>query len=375
MATEEYKIKPTSSNTAKTDPIILNQTDRLHFSFVPTLIDNAKKPENSVEGKFIYKKKGVNDSDYPTETESLRKITKGEHRILTLDTSEMHNFYNGVKDLYDLKKQEKRFSGNCTFVKVDDEVHRFLNAVKQNPKLLNKLTKSDNLGLLKLFLEQVANNSSAEEISHRISNFSSDSIRKFSLSLSIERFDKIIKKMKNNIGNNREEYWHRDIFAKNQWIISQLFSFPCTIFANKAYLGGKGLDNKGGKICDYIYQNQVTKNVAIVEIKTPCTKLIGPKYRETFSMSSELSGSINQVLDYKDTLTKNYYSLIKDPCKDFEPFNPTCLVIVGNMCDLSEVQKGTFEAFRNSLNNIFIVTYDEIIEKAQALMNLYIDSE
>lgn len=63
--------------------------------------------------------------------------------------------------------------------------------------------------------------------------------------------------------------------------------------------------NKGGG-CDFIYQNSLSKNVALIEIKTPCTQIIGDKYRGTFIFTKEFSCAVNQVINYGDRIT---YSL------------------------------------------------------------------
>jgi hypothetical protein len=77
---------------------------------------------------------------------------------------------------------------------------------------------------------------------------------------------------------------------------------------DKAYVGGKGIDNTNGNVCDFIYQNNMTQNIALIKIKTPCTSLLGNKYRGTYSLSPDLSGVGNQILNYKDKLTKEYYA-------------------------------------------------------------------
>ena len=67
------------------------------------------------------------------------------------------------------------------------------------------------------------------------------------------------------------------------------------------------MSNRDGNVCDFIYQNELSQNIALIEIKTPCTPIIGNSYRATYSFSSEMSGAINQVLNYKDSLTKELY--------------------------------------------------------------------
>ena len=72
---------------------------------------------------------------------------------------------------------------------------------------------------------------------------------------------------------------------------------PCALYEAQAYVGGKTIDNHNGSALDFLYQNKLTNNVVLVEIKTPVTKLLGRQYRaRSYSMSDELSGGIAQVL-------------------------------------------------------------------------------
>lgn len=55
---------------------------------------------------------------------------------------------------------------------------------------------------------------------------------------------------------------------------------------------------------DYTYKNNLTGNLVLVEIKKPKISLLRKKYRNTYSISSELTGAINQLLNYKSNLKK-----------------------------------------------------------------------
>lgn len=138
------------------------------------------------------------------------------------------------------------------------------------------------------------------------------------------------------------------------------------------------MNNSGGRICDFIYENKMTKNVSLVEIKTPTTPLLGSPYRGTgaspttvYSLSKELSGAVNQVLGYRDSLTKEFNTLCRNSEEPFEAFGPECVVIAGNASTLN-VPGGvaTFENFRNSLNGVRIITYDELLLRIDDLINI-----
>lgn len=174
--------------------------------------------------------------------------------------------------------------------------------------------------------------------------------------------------------NDSEEFWQTTVFKENQWVLAQIFACPCTIFADKAYVGGKGINNSGGNLCDFIYQNSLSQNVALIEIKTPCTELIGNQYRGTYSFSYDLSGAVNQVLNYRDKLTKEYYSLCHQGSEPFEVLSPKCVVIIGKMASLTPGQVAAFENFRNSLGNVLILTFDELYQRIVDLISVLSES-
>lgn len=186
----------------------------------------------------------------------------------------------------------------------------------------------------------------------------------------INKFILAIKYWENNKDNSTESDWH-EFFVKNNWILSQCFSAPFLLFNEKAYVGGKNISNKNGSILDFIYKNNLIDNIAILEIKTPTAHLIGREYRNDIcSVSSELTGSINQILNYKDRLQKEYFVNRYNSNINFSVLNPKCILIIGNLEELSEVERRSFELFRADLRSIEIITYDELFEKINLLKEL-----
>jgi len=168
-----------------------------------------------------------------------------------------------------------------------------------------------------------------------------------------------------------EEKWH-EFLKENSWIFSQLFAYPMVLFKDKAFVGGKSVLDSGGKIADFLYKNEFSMNLAIIEIKTHLTKLMSSTpYRGlyVFSITKYLSRAINQVLDQRDNLQKEFYSLSKG--SEFNTFNSKCVVLVGRVSDLSSDQLKSFELFRSEVKDVDIVTFDELLEKLKALLELF----
>ncbi|SYX86914.1 Shedu anti-phage system protein SduA domain-containing protein [Paenibacillus alvei] len=174
-----------------------------------------------------------------------------------------------------------------------------------------------------------------------------------------------------NSTNAEEEFWQR-LFKVNPFLISLIVPGCVVKFGEKCYVGGKSIHNQGGNLVDFIYSNHLTKNVVLVEIKTPCTKLVGGAYRNNaYSLTEELSGAIVQVLTYKDELLKNYNSLCHDISEHFNAFNPKCLIIAGNLQSekLNSTQTKSFELYRAN-SDVEVITYDELFNKIKIVANL-----
>ncbi|MEC0234878.1 DUF4263 domain-containing protein [Paenibacillus kribbensis] len=186
----------------------------------------------------------------------------------------------------------------------------------------------------------------------------------------IDKFMKVIDFWYKNKENSMESTWH-EFFIQHNWVLSQCFSLPFILFKDKAYAGGKDLSNRGGSVLDFIYKNNLFENVAILEIKTPLTQLIGQEYRNSvFSISADLSGSLNQLLHYKDRLQKEYYVNKYNTKTAFHALNPKCVLLIGTLEGLGESEKQNFELFRSELRTIEIITYDELFEKIKLLKDL-----
>lgn len=226
----------------------------------------------------------------------------------------------------------------------------------------------ENFDLIKTLLGLITQTESLEFLKKSLMELQDENLQHLTTTLNIEKLQRVATLMEENLANNSEEFWQTTVFQENQWVLAQVFACPCTIFSDKAYVGGKGIDNCGGNLCDFIYQNRLSQNVALIEIKTPCTDIIGRSYRGTYSFSHELSGAVNQVLNYRDNFTKSYYALCHRYASQFEVLSPKCVVVIGKLESMDSTQIAAFENFRNSLNNVQILTFDELYQRVVDLI-------
>lgn len=178
--------------------------------------------------------------------------------------------------------------------------------------------------------------------------------------------------------NESEEFWQQK-FSDNPWVLAQLFAVPLTYFNDKFYAGGKNIDNEGGVFPDFLFKEQFTANVALVEIKTPDSKLVeDKKYRNgAYGMAEELNGGVIQLLKQRDILLKDVKSVRKpssDPNKYYDPINPMCYLIIGSNkqfgTDFSDEKRESFNLFRNELRSIEVLTFDEVFKRIETVLEI-----
>lgn len=172
---------------------------------------------------------------------------------------------------------------------------------------------------------------------------------------------------------NSQEYFWQTSLKEYSFILSQLFSVPVVFIKDNAYVGGMNIHRKDGRLVDYLFSTGSSNEAILIEIKTPVTKLLGGKYRNSYKISAELNGAVMQALDYRVTLIENIKSTSDNVERPLEHFNPKCLIIIGDgENELTDSGKRrSFELFRTNLQNVEVVTYDELFKKIEILAKLF----
>lgn len=369
-----------SAMTADATPVVLSSTERFRFRFMPMLVDNQNNPEQSVRGKLLLERKPKNEKYFPTDSVApCEKVTRGSAKNgdwveIELHSEETYNLFIGLKKLYDLSGCMNGIPfGSARFAQIDSSFSSFLEVIQNDPSAARMIGEPQNFELIKILLQLITQTSSHESLKNSLSSLANENLQALTTSASLEGLKRVEALMRENLDNGKEEFWQQKVFNENQWVLAQIFSCPCTIYAQKAFVGGKSLDNKGGNVCDFIYRNKMTQNVALIEIKTPCTEIVGKPYRETYSMSLDMSGAVNQVLNYRDELQKNFSTLTRDleEADTVRAFSPKCVVVIGKISTLNAKQQKAFELYRSSFNNLTIITFDELHQKICDLMSVF----
>lgn len=176
----------------------------------------------------------------------------------------------------------------------------------------------------------------------------------------IESFETLFEKKSDN-----EKDW-QNFFERHGWILANLFPFQVVLRNREAYVGGKTIENKDGRVVDFLFQNGFKDNYALLEIKTHNKCLIkATPYRkpDTYALHEDLSGAISQCLDQKN-------AFLTDMGQSYRSFDPKTILVCGTKSRLSESQARCFELMRSNQKHVEITTFDELLAKIKGLRDL-----
>ncbi len=337
-----FKMQRTSYNSAEViEPIVLYETSRTRKVF-KAMIVREPGAEWTPRGVIVYQKRGAEGWE-DVRGINLNALKSGEGVCIDLPHDQLALLRDGLSRL-DRIAEIGPPQGEAEFVE----------------------TTLDVKGLL----AQLSKLNDSEAVVGQLSEMASEDFENLNSIIGISRLKRVVDFWEQNKGMDDEEHWQK-FFESNSWILSQIFCHPLVLFSGKAYVGGKGIDNRGGKITDFIYQNNLTKNTAVIEIKTPVSALVAGQYRAgVHSMSAELTGAIAQVREQKDKFQKDFYRLREETEGEFLSFSPKCIIVCGSLEVLDKEKFKSFELFRTGLRDVEVVTYDELFSKIKLMVRL-----
>jgi len=368
---KEIHTRSTSRVTAQADDIVLRESVSTRLIFRPTILDNINNKEAAVKGIFLYQKKLKNLHWADFETIPLTSVKSGEGYKLELKSAELLQLTKDLTQLYELHKITGVPRGQNKFVQSTPQLEQ-LSALTSN-EVSSFLNTNTTIGasLLSKLLNWAINLENPSPLIDHLVELNPSSLGKLNAAVGLQSLKQALSTWEKNKNNSNEEFWQQSL-TEYSFVLEQTFSWPTSIVDGKAYIGGKNVFNKSGNIVDFLMKNRLTQSAALIEIKTPLTALLGSKYRSTYNVSSELSGSIMQTLNYKHSLQEDYQSLTRGQNDLFDSLNPQCAVIIGNTKnELHDHEKiKAFELYRHQFPGLTVITFDELFDKTKKLMNL-----
>jgi len=166
-----------------------------------------------------------------------------------------------------------------------------------------------------------------------------------------------------------EARWQK-LLTENPFIFNMAFHYPVVKIQDQPYVGGKLCTGREGSVGDVLLAAAKTMNLALVEIKRPGIPLLGKQYRGVSPPSVELSGTVAQVVAQRAELLRSFSVIGRDLDRaGYRAHSIACVVIIG----LSPKEDGElegFELYRQNLQGVHVVTFDELVERLQGLLTL-----
>ena len=350
---DEIRTISTSSKTMDITPIVLKENLATRLIFVPKWVNDST---NQLRGFFRFQRKGPRDTWADIEHSSMATLKKNEGYELHLDGEEMALLFSNLENIKALLLEYGHSYSARTFVLDEQNAN----------KVFIDIGKAEN----------------KDWVIEQLKNLEKENFDKLGLVLGVAKLENAIETIENNSSNSDEAFW-QEFFQNNTWILNQLFAYPIIYLNGETYLGGKntkGRNGQGGVATDFLLKNGSNGSFAVIDIKTPCEKLIGGCYRGepglgdanvVYSMSSKLTGAIIQLENQIYTAIKYFQSCLGEDYEGLNFLSPTGILIVGKYTDLDVEQQKSFELFRKSINKNQIITFDEVLEKLKSLKRIY----
>lgn len=212
----------------------------------------------------------------------------------------------------------------------------------------------------------------------------------------IKRFQRLLKdddffeEQKRCVSANGDEIVWQQLFEKNPWMLGvSLTGQLLTRWDSKRLeqvVAGTSIHSVGKRVDAMLHTSGRIKSMVFAEIKTPKTDLIKKEYRSgCWAISQELAGAVAQVQGtthrFVTEVGERFQSKNEDGTDiagDFTYlFRPRSFLVVGDLSQLQGSGGGenqdkvrSFELFRRQITEPEILTFDEVLSRAEWALEL-----
>lgn len=210
----------------------------------------------------------------------------------------------------------------------------------------------------------------------------------------LEHFDKLLNSEsffnaeKNRLNISKDENLWQNFFEKNSWIfgygLEYIINIPLENKKLEQVVDGYDIVNRGKRIDALMKSKGIINHLCFAEIKTHKTKLLNSAYRpNVFPPTNELSGGISQIHKTIQSSLENLINRITPTDNSGNPtgeeiflYKPKSFLLVGSLNEfqtengINKEKYSSFELYRNSIKDIEIITFDELLERAKFILEI-----
>ena len=250
-----------------------------------------------------------------------------------------------------IKEESKRKSG--TFIQV----------AKKNEELIAILQASDHEHIIPALRSFIKENLTNEDLNTILGRR--------------EALDAFSSMLKRTSPPSEPEY--QKFFENNDWILGYGLRYCyLSILQRECRVSGTDLNGSNSVISDFLLSD--TRFTKLVELKRPDTPLFKNRQNraESWQLSDDLTHAVSQILSQKAQWeiesTGNCFTGAGEKISE-RTHDVDCILIIGTSEQFSgnnkesEIKSSTFELYRRNMRNIEIILYDELLERAEFIVN------
>jgi len=344
-------------------PIRLETKPRTRRLFLPSFFqdENGKR---HLRGMFVHQKKGLDGWEDETCV-PLRELKAGDVAKFELGHEAIENFLKGISIL--LKTAQ--------LASIEERSEKFTVA----PSSLSVEVRDETL---KPIMEEILKKGFGSRFLSELASLRPDEADRFAAQQMLARREACIHLFDQQLHRRdwNEPKWGR-FFDENRWIFGLGLRYQfLSQLQGQANYGGVNLTGGGAQIGDFLhYTEGEARFVVLVEIKLPESKIFqaggrAQSYRNGVpGFAVEFANALAQVQvnsrtwDIEGSRTEaNRDRLDRER---IYTVHPRSLLIYGNTSELDSIEKrNCFEIFRGQLKSTEVVTYDELLKRAQFIV-------
>lgn len=189
-----------------------------------------------------------------------------------------------------------------------------------------------------------------------------------------------LEEFENQISGSWSEAEWQDFFEREEWVFGYGLDYRIMRqFSREATVGSGGTDNQNRPVIDFLMT--FTDYTVLVEIKRPSTPIFKPMKggrAGTWEFTSDFTSAVSQILEQKAEWSSfaeagDHYDKVSGRRLGARTRNARCILVIGSRKEFEaasneregNLKRDTFELFRRECRSIDIVTFDELLERAQ----------
>ena len=189
-----------------------------------------------------------------------------EQYKLELHSGELLTLLETLGPLYRARWQERGpLLGMRTYVRMETSLARFLKLGQAELEAFLDTHPEDAAAVLGKLVQWLT--SASAEASKALAALDPGRLPAVTALLGLSALKSALAEWEANASNPSEAFWEKTL-SKHSFVLSHLFAHPVVVIEERAYLGGKALDDKGGSYLDFLTAASATNGVALVEIKS-----------------------------------------------------------------------------------------------------------